>query len=124
MEPKIWCSCFELHAFSFTCDVQYVVELFRIWEPRISTMDASSSSKSLLDNHEQQYAIVSAEITSKIGRLASGTGKFILIYDLQYVWNRFIIIVLVFFLDDRKQLCSDIEKLIEDGQELVRIQRN
>ncbi|XP_065214085.1 vesicle transport through interaction with t-SNAREs homolog 1A isoform X2 [Planococcus citri] len=57
-------------------------------------MDASTSSKSLLENHEQQYAIVSAEITSKINKLSTGS-------------------------EDRKQLCSDIEKLIEDGQELM-----
>lgn len=29
------------------------------------------------------------------------------------------IITVIYFAEDRKQLCSDIEKLIEDGQELV-----
>lgn len=38
-------------------------------------MDASTSSKSLLENHEQQYAVVSAEITSKINKLSSGSGN-------------------------------------------------
>ncbi|XKL60883.1 hypothetical protein PGB90_007940 [Kerria lacca] len=58
-------------------------------------MEPSTSNVSLLENHEQQYAIISADITSKIGKLSSYIGS------------------------DRKQLCSEIEKLIEDAQELM-----
>lgn len=58
-------------------------------------METTISTVSLLENHEQQYAILSADITSKIGKLSSYTGS------------------------DRKHICTEIEKLIEDGQELM-----
>ncbi len=38
-------------------------------------MEASTSTVSLLENHEQQYAIISADITSKIGKLSSYIGS-------------------------------------------------
>lgn len=38
-------------------------------------METTISTVSLLENHEQQYAILSADITSKIGKLSSYTGS-------------------------------------------------
>lgn len=39
------------------------------------SMEPSTSNVSLLENHEQQYAIISADITSKIGKLSSYIGS-------------------------------------------------
>lgn len=39
-------------------------------------LTASSSSTSLLEHYEQQYAVASAEITMRIGKLASTSGEY------------------------------------------------
>lgn len=43
-------------------------------------MEPSTSNVSLLENHEQQYAILTADITSKIGKLDSNAGSKSLFY--------------------------------------------
>lgn len=37
-------------------------------------MEPSTSTVSLLENHEHEYAIISADITSKIGKLSNHSG--------------------------------------------------
>lgn len=58
-------------------------------------LTASSSSTSLLEHYEQQYAVASAEITMRIGKLASTSAG------------------------DRMKIIAEIEKLLDDSQELM-----
>lgn len=77
---------------------------------------------SLFENYEQQYSVLTADITAQVGLLtASATSKFFCFYWLmsQFLfiyWNHLFI-----FVEDRRQLISNIEKHVEEAQELVGI---
>ncbi|XP_064213341.1 vesicle transport through interaction with t-SNAREs homolog 1A isoform X1 [Tribolium castaneum] len=66
---------------------------------------------SLFENYEQQYSVLTADITAQIGLLgASATSKPPLIHLSK---------AFICFSEDRRQLISNIEKHVEEAQELL-----
>jgi hypothetical protein len=57
--------------------------------------DTNSKMVSLFENYEQQYSVLTADITAQIGLLGASATK------------------------DRRQLISNIERHVEEAQELV-----
>ncbi|XP_057660204.1 vesicle transport through interaction with t-SNAREs homolog 1A isoform X1 [Diorhabda carinulata] len=72
---------------------------------------------SLFENYEQQYSVLTADITAQIGLLtASATSKQMFIFfNLKCRLTTY----LFFSIEDRRQLISNIEKHVEEAQELL-----
>ena len=73
----------------------------------------------LLEDYEQQYSVLTAEITSNIGRLGIvSIGKFNF-SDVQIYVIYHIFINSSLFLDDRRDLIVEINRGLDESQELV-----
>lgn len=76
----------------------------------------------LLEDYEQQYSVLTAEITSNIGRLGIVSIGKINFSDVQIYVIYQIFINSSLFLDDRRDLIVEINRGLDESQELVCIQ--
>lgn len=73
----------------------------------------------LLEDYEQQYSVLTAEITSNIGRLGIVSIGKIYFSDVQIYVIYHIFINSSLFLDDRRDLIVEINRGLDESQELV-----
>lgn len=82
---------------------------------------------SLIENYEQQYAVLTAEITAEIGKLSRlSNGKFCLyflaenmIFEMKNKNFPYCFEIVFFLVADQKELTSKINRNLEEIQELV-----
>lgn len=73
----------------------------------------------LLEDYEQQYSVLTAEITSNIGRLGIVSIGKLHFSDVQNYVIYHIFINSSLFLDDRRDLIVEINRGLDESQELV-----